>query len=108
MQASPTIKLLYVTPEQLACSEALKDILSRLTGRGKISLFVVDEVSICHQLAFAAPVSSMLLYSSRAGACCTAYKQALCISCCLRQGSARSDPLAEREQACQHVKLPAT
>ena len=44
MQPSPTIKMLYVTPEQLAASEALKDILSRLTGRGKISLFVVDEV----------------------------------------------------------------
>ena len=41
----PTCKLLYVTPEQLAASGALKDILSRLTQRGLVSLFVVDEVS---------------------------------------------------------------
>ena len=82
MQASPTIKLLYVTPEQLACSEALKDILSRLTGRGKISLFVVDEVPLMsHKPASAALARSVLLYSVRASACCTAYGQALCTSC---------------------------
>ena len=43
-KAAPTCKLLYVTPEQLAASGALKDILSRLTMRGLVSLFVVDEV----------------------------------------------------------------
>lgn len=39
----PSCKLLYVTPEQLVKSEALRDILSALYGRGMLSRLVVDE-----------------------------------------------------------------
>lgn len=41
--ASPTVKLLYVTPEQLARSGALRSALSALHGRGMLARLVVDE-----------------------------------------------------------------
>ena len=59
----PSCKLLYVTPEQLAACEALKDILSRLTSRKLISLFVVDEV--CSGFTVSAQLSPGLLRTAR-------------------------------------------
>jgi bloom syndrome protein len=42
----PTIKLLYVTPEQLVASAALESALRELQRRNLLARFVVDEVSI--------------------------------------------------------------
>ncbi|KAJ9508635.1 hypothetical protein QJQ45_027919 [Haematococcus lacustris] len=42
-KAQPTCKLLYVTPEQLVKSSALKDILARLHARGRLARIVIDE-----------------------------------------------------------------
>jgi len=39
----PTIRLLYVTPEKLASSAALADIMNQLDDRGLLTRFVVDE-----------------------------------------------------------------
>jgi bloom syndrome protein len=40
----PTVKLLYVTPEQLIASAALDSVLQDLQKRGLLARFVVDEV----------------------------------------------------------------
>ena len=40
----PSLKLLYVTPEQLVASTALIDSLQNLKRRGLLARFVVDEV----------------------------------------------------------------
>lgn len=40
----PTIKLLYITPEQLVASAALVSALQALQSRGLLARFVVDEV----------------------------------------------------------------
>jgi len=40
----PSLKLLYVTPEQLVASTALIDSLQNLKHRGLLARFVVDEV----------------------------------------------------------------
>ena len=42
----PTIKLLYITPEQLVASAALVSALQALQSRGLLARFVVDEVGI--------------------------------------------------------------
>ena len=39
----PTIRLLYVTPEKLASSAALADIMNQLDDRGLLTRFVIDE-----------------------------------------------------------------
>ena len=39
----PTIRLLYVTPEKLASSQALADILQQLNENGMLTRFVIDE-----------------------------------------------------------------
>jgi len=39
----PTIRLLYVTPEKLAASEALAEILHKLDDSGQLTRFVIDE-----------------------------------------------------------------
>lgn len=41
----PTIKLLYITPEQLVASTALDTALQDLQRRKLLARFVVDEVS---------------------------------------------------------------
>ncbi|KAJ9510093.1 hypothetical protein QJQ45_015561, partial [Haematococcus lacustris] len=46
-KAQPTCKLLYVTPEQLVKSSALKDILARLHARGRLARIVIDEQAHC-------------------------------------------------------------
>ena len=43
-KATPTAKLLYVTPEQLVRSGALIDTLTALHARGCLARVVVDEV----------------------------------------------------------------
>lgn len=40
----PSLKLLYITPEQLVASTALIDSLQNLKRRGLLARFVVDEV----------------------------------------------------------------
>lgn len=41
----PQPQLLYVTPEQLVQSGALREILTGLMQRGRLARFVIDEVS---------------------------------------------------------------
>ena len=41
----PTIKLLYITPEQLVASASLTSALQALQSRGLLARFVVDEVT---------------------------------------------------------------
>ena len=43
-KASPSCKLLYVTPEQLSKNGLLQDLLAELHERGKLARFVIDEV----------------------------------------------------------------
>jgi len=40
----PSTQLLYVTPEQLVQSGALRDVLTGLQQRGRLARFVIDEV----------------------------------------------------------------
>ncbi len=40
----PTIKLLYVTPEQLVKGTRLQALLAGLHARGRLARFVIDEV----------------------------------------------------------------
>ena len=42
-QESPTIKLLYVTPEKVKASQMLNSALGSLNNNGKLSRFVIDE-----------------------------------------------------------------
>ena len=42
-QESPTIKLLYVTPEKIKASQMLINALGSLNNNGKLSRFVIDE-----------------------------------------------------------------
>ena len=42
----PSLKLLYITPEQLVASAALTDALQQLKQRGLLARFVVDEVRL--------------------------------------------------------------
>lgn len=52
-QASPTCKLLYVTPEQLVKSNALIQALQGLHSRRLLACFVIDEVNISpHRVLF--------------------------------------------------------
>ncbi len=44
----PSLKLLYVTPEQLVASTALLDALQDLRRRDLLPRFVVDEVCLEH------------------------------------------------------------
>lgn len=48
-QAEPALKLLYVTPEKLTASTALKNCLTGLYRRGKLARFVIDEVHCVSQ-----------------------------------------------------------
>ena len=41
----PSLKLLYITPEQLVASAALVDVLQQLMRRNLLARFVVDEVT---------------------------------------------------------------
>ena len=41
----PSLKLLYITPEQLVASTALVDVLQQLMRRNLLARFVVDEVT---------------------------------------------------------------
>ena len=41
----PSLKLLYITPEQLVASAALMDVLQQLMRRNLLARFVVDEVT---------------------------------------------------------------
>ncbi len=52
----PTVKLLYITPEQLVASAALASILESLQKRGLLARFVVDEVSYLLESSFLLPV----------------------------------------------------
>ncbi|WIA21883.1 hypothetical protein OEZ85_004257 [Tetradesmus obliquus] len=42
-KARPSVKLLYVTPEQLVKSDSLRGLLQDLRGRGLLARFVIDE-----------------------------------------------------------------
>lgn len=48
-QAEPGLKLLYVTPEKLTASPALRGCLTGLYKRGKLARFVIDEVHCVSQ-----------------------------------------------------------
>lgn len=46
-QGRPTVKLLYVTPEQLVKSDSLRSILQALDRNKLLARFVIDEVGAC-------------------------------------------------------------
>lgn len=45
-QATPSCKLLYVTPEQLVKSNVLTEVLQRLNSRSLLAGLVIDEVRV--------------------------------------------------------------
>lgn len=47
--ASPRIKLLYLTPEKISSSTAIKEIFSDLSSRGLLARFVIDEAHCVSQ-----------------------------------------------------------
>jgi hypothetical protein len=47
-QARPSVKLLYVTPEQLVKSDSLRGLLQDLRQRQLLARFVIDEVRMVH------------------------------------------------------------
>ena len=57
----PSLKLLYVTPEQLVASTALLDALQDLRRRGLLPRFVVDEV--CRTSNLHAPMGTLSIGS---------------------------------------------
>ena len=46
---SPTVKVLYVTPEKIKASDALNNAFHKLSRNGKLNLFVVDEAHCVSQ-----------------------------------------------------------
>jgi hypothetical protein len=46
---SPKVKVLYVTPEKIKCSDALNNAFQKLYDNGKLNLFVIDEAHCVSQ-----------------------------------------------------------
>jgi bloom syndrome protein len=49
-QARPSVKLLYVTPEQLVKSDSLRGLLQDLRQRQLLARFVIDEVGTTYSV----------------------------------------------------------
>lgn len=46
---TPTVKVVYVTPEKIKASEALNNAFDKLYSNGKLNLFVIDEAHCVSQ-----------------------------------------------------------